>query len=165
MPAPEALPGILFRPATAADQATITAFIRAAGINPMSLKWPNFLLAVDAATGEVVGTGQIKTHGDGSRELASIATKPAYQGRGIAGAIIRQLIAKDTAESTAPLYLTCRSPMEPFYLRFGFRTLAVDEMPPYFRRIKRLANFVGRFIDLGFTPLVMQYDLKPPAQP
>jgi ribosomal protein S18 acetylase RimI-like enzyme len=85
---------ITYRPATASDQKTITAIIRAAGINRMGLHWQHFLLAVDAVTGEVVGTGQIKSHGDGSRELASIATRPAYRGQGIAREIIRRLVAE-----------------------------------------------------------------------
>ena len=50
---------------------------RAARINPMDLKWANFVVAVDDESGAIVGTGQIKQHGDGSYELASIATVPA----------------------------------------------------------------------------------------
>jgi hypothetical protein len=32
----------------------------------------------------------------------------------------------------------CRSDLGPFYEKFGFRRLEVNEMPPYFRRLKRL---------------------------
>lgn len=153
-PAPE----IAFRPATAADQAAITAIIRQAGINPMGLKWPNFLLAVDAGTGAVVGTGQLKPHGDRSRELASIATVPAYRGRGIAGEIIRRLMARHAAESRAPLYLTCRSPLRTFYAPYGFREIEPAEMPPYFRRIKRLVNFFRALAPGEVTLSVMRWD-------
>ncbi len=102
----------------------------------MGLKWPNFILAVDDETGEIVGSGQIKRHGDGSFELASIATKPAYQHRGIAHKILGQLVQKHPGV----LYLTCLDYMEPLYQEFGFRTIGPDEMTPYFRRITRLAK-------------------------
>jgi hypothetical protein len=65
-PSAAATPAVVFRPATAADQRAITAIIRQAGINPLSLKWPNFLLAVEAGAGEVVGTGQLTATGAGS---------------------------------------------------------------------------------------------------
>lgn len=149
-------PGIVFRPATAADQSVINAIIREVGINPMSLKWPNFWLAVDADSGVVAGTGQIKAHGDGSRELASIATRPAYRSRGIAQAMIRRLIAQHTAATRDPLYLTCVSSMGPFYEPFGFRVIPLGEMPPYFRRIKRFVNLLHRFSGGEVTLLVMR---------
>lgn len=155
-PAEAPLAHIVFRDAAADDQKAITAIIRAAGINPMSLKWPNFLLAVDAATGVVAGTGQIKIHGDGSRELASIATRPDYQRRGIAGALIRRLIARHNAASPDPLYLTCASPMRGFYEPFAFRVIELDEMPPYFRRLKRVVNVLQLFARDGRTLLVMR---------
>jgi len=102
----------------------------------MGLKWPNFLLAVDEATAEVVGTGQIKPHGDGSRELASIATVPAYQRQGIAHRIIERLLA----ENPGVMYLTCVNTMGPFYEQFGFREIDGPELTPYFRRLKKMAK-------------------------
>jgi len=127
---------MILSPANETDQARITAIIREARINPMDLKWKNFVVAVDEATGEIVGTGQIKTHRDGSRELASIAVLPEYQGRGLARQIIEHLLA----QTAGTLYLTCRSPMGPMYEKFGFREIGVDEMTPYFRRLKKIAG-------------------------
>src|SRR4026207_2117218 len=123
---------IVIRPAVAADQKRIGAIIREAQINPMDLKWQHFIVAVNDDTQKIVGTAQIKTHGDGSRELASIATVPNYQHQGIATRPIQHWLAN----STGPLYLGCRSQLEPFYERFGFRRLMDKEMPPYFRRLK-----------------------------
>lgn len=127
---------ITLRAATAADQPAITALIKTVQINPMDLKWPHFVVAVDDATQAIVATGQIKEHGDGSHELASIGTLPEYRGRGLAHQIIERLMAQhpDT------LYLTCLSKMGPLYEQFGFRGLALKEMTPYFRRLTRLAN-------------------------
>ena len=131
---------IIFRPATAADQKRIVAIIRAARINPMNLKWEHFLLAVDDASGEIVGTGQIKPHDDSSRELASIAVSPAYQHQGIARQIIERLLE---THGRAVLYLTCVSAMGPFYEPFGFRAIGREEMTPYFKRLTRVAQAVG----------------------
>src|SRR5713101_3830853 len=94
---------ITVRLATAADQKTIKAIIRAVQINPIDLKWQNFVLAVDEDGGAIVGTAQIKRHGDGSHELASIATIPDYRRRGIAHQLINHLIA----QHQDVLYLTC----------------------------------------------------------
>ena len=40
----------------------------------------------------VIGCGQIKPHGDGTRELASIAVVPEHQRQGIGTEIIARLI-------------------------------------------------------------------------
>jgi N-acetylglutamate synthase-like GNAT family acetyltransferase len=68
---------LTIRPATVEDQATISRLIKEANINRMSLKWPNFVVAEEDDA--IVGVGQVKAHGDASRELASIAVVPARQ--------------------------------------------------------------------------------------
>ncbi len=143
---------ITVRPATAADQGTITAIVRAAQINPMDLKWSNFALAVDDASSAVVGTGQIKRHGDGSRELASIATIPDYQHRGVAHQVINHLLA----QHPGVLYLTCVDTMGSFYEQFGFRGLGEAELTPYFRRLARVAATFQFLTNAGRRLLVMK---------
>jgi N-acetylglutamate synthase-like GNAT family acetyltransferase len=125
---------IRIRPATEADQAEITRIVRSSNITPFGLAWPRFLVAEDQ--GRIVGTGQVKQHGDGSRELASIAVIPEYRHRGVATALVNALLARESGV----LYLTCRHQMEPFYNRFGFVTVGREELSPYFRRIARIAN-------------------------
>jgi amino-acid N-acetyltransferase len=120
------------RPADQADARTIRAMIRAARLNPFSLDWRRFWVA-HSAQGEVVGVGQIKPHADGSQELASIAVLPAWRGRGVASAIIQQLLA----DQPGVMYLTCRRELEGFYARFGFRLAPGGELHPYFRRLQR----------------------------
>jgi N-acetylglutamate synthase-like GNAT family acetyltransferase len=151
---------VSYRFAAREDQGVITAIILGAHLNPMNLRWANFLLAVDGVTGKVVGTGQIKTHRDGSRELASIATLPAYRGRGIAREIIRRLLAKNQGESADPLYLTCMNHLGTFYEQFGFRALRKSETPLYFRRLGMLARLLELFMGGRFL-LVMRRD--PPS--
>ena len=129
---------ITLRPARAEDQATIRTIVRAAGINPFGLDWPHFIVAED--DGQIVAIGQIKPHGDGSRELASIATIPARQRQGLGSAIVRRLLVN----TVPPLYLMCAAHNETFYLPFGFRRVEPEAMPPYFRRYHRLMNvFAG----------------------
>ena len=143
---------IILRPAIAADQKPIVAMVREANINPMDLKWPNFVVAVDEATGAIAGTGQVKTHRDGSRELASIVTAPEYRRHGIAHQIIERLLALNPGT----LYLTCQSSLGPFYEEFGFRTVGEEEWTPYFRRLKRIAGVFELLSRDGLTLLVMK---------
>ena len=137
------------RPATEEDQPTIHRFVKDARLNPMSLNWPNFVMAEE--DGAVVGVGQVKAHGDGSRELASIVVVPARQGSGIGSAVIRTLLANNPG---AVLHLTCRSELQNYYERFGFRRLNRADYPPYFGRLIPIANLIGRIA--GMQILVMR---------
>ncbi len=146
------------RPATASDQKIIEHIIHAANINRLSLDWRRFIVAEDngapSSSLRIIGIGQIKPHGDGSRELASLAVIPSRQGQGIGSAIIRALMAKETGV----LYLTCRAQLETYYTRFGFHRIARAEMPPYFRRIIRLANIFTLLTRGGIRVIVMKRD-------
>jgi N-acetylglutamate synthase-like GNAT family acetyltransferase len=135
--------GILLRQARESDATAIRNLIRTIQINPTGLNWRRFLVAV-AHDGTLVGCGQVKPHGDGSRELTSIAVDPVWRHQGLATRIIHRLLA----ENPPPLYLTCRSSLESFYTRFGFAMLPMSEMPPYCRRIYRLVNLIHA---LGLT--------------
>lgn len=139
------------RAATEQDFPAIRSLIRGVRINPMGLDWRRFVLAVSPA-GEMLGCGQIKPHGDGVLELASIAVRAPYRRQGIARAIIENLIAG----APRPLYLTCRSNLGRFYEQWGFRALEPAEMPPYFRRLARLARTMFAFAREGETLLVMK---------
>lgn len=134
------------RPAQETDAAAIKNLIYSVGINPMGLDWKRFVVAVDEQN-RVIGTGQIKPHGAkvDLLELASIAVVAEYRGQGIARAIIEHLLQ----DSSRPLYLTCRSHLQRFYEKFGFRAIAFDEMPRYFQRISKLAGFVEAVARLG----------------
>ena len=127
------------RRATEADQATIRRMIRDAGINPMNLKWRNFLVAEEDGT--IVGIGQVKPHGDGSRELASMAVVPDRQREGIGGAIINALIA---GEGDRVLHLTCRRELEGYYKRFGFQRVEPQNYSAYFARLLPVVNLFAR---------------------
>jgi N-acetylglutamate synthase-like GNAT family acetyltransferase len=125
------------RPARETDAAQIRSLIHLVGINPTGLDWKRFVVAVDDRD-EMLGCGQLKPHGQGIHELASIAVYPQHRGRGIARAVIEHLLE----ESPRPLYLICESSNGPLYEKFGFRAIPYEEMPRYFQRISKLAGLV-----------------------
>lgn len=141
------------RRALAEDAAEIKRLVRAARINPMDLDWRRFLVA--SGPGEsLAACGQVKPHSDGTFELASIAVQPELRGIGLARLVIERLLA----ESPRPLYLTCRSGLEEFYRKFGFRVLPSEELTPYFRRIQKLAGVLMGAVHEAETLLVMKLD-------
>ena len=125
------------RPATRENSSAIRLLIRTVQINPIGLRWRRFLVAV-TSKGNLLGCGQIKPHADGSREMASIAVREQARGQGIARAIIEALLV---LEPERPLYLMCRAHLQPLYVKFGFQIIGLDEMPPYFRRIRGVERF------------------------
>jgi N-acetylglutamate synthase-like GNAT family acetyltransferase len=134
------------------DALAIRWLVYRAGINPLSLDWRRFWVA-SAPRARVVACGQIKSHRDGSRELASIAVSPEHRGRGLARAVIEQLLVLEDG----PLYLTCRPHLRGLYEKFGFEILAdPEEMPAYFRAVWKLARRVGRILPRFGGLLVMR---------
>ena len=127
---------ISLRPATITDQPKITALINKVRINPRNLNWERFVIAED--DGAMVGCGQIKPHGDGTKELASIAVEPDYQGKGVGTMVMNALLEREPGE----LYLTCLRHNVTYYERFGFRELKFEEFPPDMKRMFRFARVV-----------------------
>jgi N-acetylglutamate synthase-like GNAT family acetyltransferase len=116
-------------PATEADQHTISAMVRGAGLNPVNLHWVNFWVA--EADGRVVGVAQLRPHADGSRELASLVVDAAYRRQGIGEQLVRQLLAT----YHAPIYLFCEEPLGDYYARFGFYRVERRALPPPLARL------------------------------
>jgi N-acetylglutamate synthase-like GNAT family acetyltransferase len=133
------------------DQAAaIRQLVLSTGINPIGLDWRRFVVALDQQK-EVIGCGQLKPHRDGSVELASIAVAKSWRRQGVASAIIEYLIEKYDND----LYLMCESSLGPIYEKFDFAPIEIDEMPPYFRAISRIANFLGKLFRREKVLLVM----------
>jgi predicted N-acetyltransferase YhbS len=136
------------RPALESESAQIKALIHMVGINPAGLDWRRFMVAVNDRD-EVIACGQVKPHGRGNEilELASIATHPDHRGQRLAHRVIEALLER----TPRPLYLMCMDHNGPMYEKFGFVSLAHEEMPRYFQRIKKVfdvANIVWRDGDL-----------------
>jgi N-acetylglutamate synthase-like GNAT family acetyltransferase len=132
---------VTLRAARSDEQVLIKSLVRGEHLNPLSLDWHNFLMA--EFSGHVVGCGQVKRHRDGSAELASLVVVPEWRRRGVA----TRLVADLKARAGPPLWLTCRSSLIPFYRQFDFKDATQSpDVPPYFRRIRRLAGLL-----LGLT--------------
>ena len=141
---------VVLRLATAKDFPTISRLIRQVRINPTGLDWHRFVVAVDGE-GMLVGCGQLKPHRGGIVELASIAVVPTFRQRGIARLIIEHLLAL----APRPVYLTCRSRLGSFYMKWGFRALALAEMPSHYRRLAKVMSIVGNLFMPDERLLVM----------
>ena len=102
----------------------------------------------------MIACGQLKPHIDGSTEIASLAVQPDCRSQGIARAIIEKLML----DAPRPLYLMCRSELGLLYEKFDFYALQPEEMPPYFRRISKLASLVDILARDGTSLLVMRCD-------
>jgi N-acetylglutamate synthase-like GNAT family acetyltransferase len=92
----------------------------------------------------IIGVGQIKKHRDGSRELASVAVVPEFQGQGVATALIRKLLSTNEDH----LYLLCRDDLEGFYQRFGFIAVTRAILPPVIARRQWMGNFFTRIVSI-----------------
>lgn len=147
------MPDFRLRKARAPDAPRIRALIRAVRINPLGLDWQRFVIA-ESLDGEFLGCGQIKPHGDGVDELASIAVWPEHRRNGVARAIVEYLLS----EHPAKLYLMCAEPTCPMYEKFGFRALSRGEMPPYFARMTQLASLMNGMMPGGPRVLAMERD-------
>ena len=131
---------IQIRPARAEDQRAITHIVRSARINPFDLNWRRFLVA--EVDGQLAGVGQIRHHRDGSRELASIATVPAFRRRGVAAAVIRAWLEREQGT----LYLICRTPLEEFYRQFGFRRADGQDLHGFLALAHRFSRLGGGLV-------------------
>lgn len=129
-------PEVRLRPAREQDEGRITQLVRSERLNPTGLNWEHFLV-LEGPDGSVVGCGQIKPHGDGTLELASLVVVEARRGRGLGRRLIEALL--DGVGQ--PVWLMCRSSLTPLYRRFGFEEVATDEaQPAYFQRVRRLVG-------------------------
>ena len=144
----------VIRPATFADRTTIRQVIFKAGLFPFRMNWRRFLVV--EASGSIVGVGQVRAHGDGSLEVASIAVVPTWQGKGVGSALVRALVERESSD----LYLFCLEKREGFYSRLGFLRCEPHQLPPSLARIHRVVNWLGsrvaRMRKQGFSLLAMK---------
>jgi N-acetylglutamate synthase-like GNAT family acetyltransferase len=158
---------IVLRAATMHDQPLIHLWVRRAKLNPLGLRWQNFLVAermdialrqrsydtlaafgrqhIEAAAQEVelprvVGIGQVRPHRDGTQELASLVVHEAVRGQGVGSLLVRALIV----QAQLPLYLMCNSDKVPYYARFSFvEVTTAAQVPRALRAYYRLGRVVA----------------------
>lgn len=136
-------PMTTLRPATQADQATITSMVHAARLNPVNVRWANFWVAEAGA--RVVGACQLRPYADGSRELASLVVDSAYRRQGVGGRLVRQLLTL----CPATIYLFCEDGLGSYYARFGFHQVGYEVLPPPLARLYvagRLVTCIGALL-------------------
>lgn len=144
------------RTARAEDEPAIKQLIRETRLNPMGLKWPNFVVAEDEQ-GQFIGCGQIKTHKNGVRELASLAVVRGWRGRDVATTLINELLRR----TTLPLYLMCASHLVPFYVKYGFVEITdAAAIPQPFRRFRRFVSLMT-FLNRSHEYLAIMVKVAP----
>ncbi|HUV26655.1 MAG: GNAT family N-acetyltransferase [Anaerolineales bacterium] len=139
------------RPATVEDSAIIRKLVHIGQINPTGLKWERFMMA-QSEDGQVIGCCQVKPHGDGSDELASLVVHPDWRGQGVARALIEYF----SATYEGDLYLMCRSNLGPLYEKGGYETVLPQDLPRYFQRIVRMLGLFERVRSSGERVLIMK---------
>lgn len=147
---------IIVRPAIEDDQPQIRRIVIEGIINPTHLNWHRFIVA-ESEDGNVVGCGQIKPHGDGTLELASIAVTKSYRKQGIAKKLIESLLE---SHGEYPLYLICRSNLESFYTPFGFQSLNKEQLPKIFKRLQKVTGFIKIVGNMKYSALFMGRNLQ-----
>ncbi len=135
------------RRATAQDQRQIWRMIAAARLDPTSMKWQHFLLAMDMDSGALIGCAQIKRHRD-CNEFGSLAVLPSHRKRGVGGRLLRELLQ----DECGPVYLVCLERMRPYYERFGFRVTPLSESP----RTLKIKQILPRLV--GVRVVCMRFD-------
>lgn len=133
---------ISIRLAVESDQPAIVSFIRQAKLNPRNLHWEHFLIAEE--NGKIVGIRQVKVHKEGTREVASGFVLPQYRRQGISAQLMNAILARESGQ----LYLMCRDKRTYYYEPFGFRQLAVDELPADFRKEYRIGRIITSLLSL-----------------
>ncbi len=110
-------------------------------LDPTSLDWTNFIVAVDEAKGDdIIGIAQVKPYAD-CREFGSLAVKPAYRAQGIGARLVRFLIDRESGD----VYLLCRDTRATYYTRFGFGVIDPKSVPRTLQKKMRVARLFEVF--------------------
>ena len=133
---------ITIRPARPEDQETIVSYIRQAKINPRNLHWENFLVAEE--NGRVVGIRQVRVHAQGTREVGSGFVLPEYRHQGLSARLMNEILSREQGI----LYLMCRDKWASYYEQFGFRQVAVEQLPGDFHKEYRIGRFITSLMSI-----------------
>jgi len=85
---------------------------------------------------QILAIAQLKKHKDETVELASLVVEAEFRDKGLARKLVEELV-KDEVE---PIYLMCRFGLGDFYSRFDFVEAKINDMPRYFRLMKKVVK-------------------------
>lgn len=128
--------------------------MRQARLNPFGLDWRRFTV-LENSQGRIAGCVQLKPHGGGAREVASLVIAADWRGQGLGARLVRHV----QGEAGPPLWLMCAPDLKSYYRQFGFRPIGdASVMAPYFRRIHTLSQIV-RFVTKRVpVPVIMLWE-------
>ncbi|BAY11317.1 GNAT family N-acetyltransferase [Calothrix sp. NIES-2098] len=113
----------ILRKATSEDDWPIRLLVLSAKLDPTQLRWQQFW--VIECDRQLAACGQLRSFSN-IQELGSLVVAPAWRGRGLGSLLTQHLIAT----ATQPLYLECLGQrLAQFYSRFGFVTVAFEDLP------------------------------------
>ena len=133
---------ITIRSAMKQDEAAIHRLVRAERLNPADLDWRRFVVAAYEAA--VIGTVQLRCHGDGSREVGSLVVRQDARRRGIASRLIDALLER----ARGRVFMITGAPFAAHYARFGFRPIQALDAPRHILRNYALGQLFGGFLSL-----------------
>lgn len=118
------------------DQPVIRAMVRQARLNPANLYWERFVIAEDDI--RTVGVAQLRRHGDGATELASLVVEPGVRRHGIA----RQMVDALLADEREPVWALIDRRFVEHFTRWGFAPVHPSELPRSVSRGYRIGQIV-----------------------
>jgi N-acetylglutamate synthase-like GNAT family acetyltransferase len=145
---------ITIRPARHEEQEAIVALVHQAKISPRNLHWENFLIAEEA--GKIIGIRQVRIHKQGTREVGSGYVLPDYRHQGISARLMNEILHRESGT----LYLMCRDKWMPYYEKFGFQQVAIDQLPGDFRKEYQIGRIITSVISLFMKEKVRIIPMK-----
>ncbi len=131
-------PTFTVRPAVAEDLGAVSTLLAAAKLAPNGLDaqfGPQFAVAVDSATGEVIGAAGVElyrdSHGDTEATyglLRSAVVDERLRGHGVGAALTEDRLSWAERERLSALYLLTETAAD-YWPRFGFTRTARDSAP------------------------------------
>ena len=108
-----------------------------------------FLVAVDDATGEIVGCGALHVMWEDLAEVRTLATSEAVRGTGIGHRMLDALLAR--ARDLGLSRVFCLTFKVDFFARHGFRVMEDDGVEPevYMQLLRSVDPGVAEFLDLA----------------
>jgi ribosomal protein S18 acetylase RimI-like enzyme len=89
-----------------ADVADMQALVEVTHPGPFSARTVElgpYLGVRDGGTGALVAMAGVRMHAPGYREISAVCTDPGHQGRGLAGALVRDLVGRIRADGDMPI--------------------------------------------------------------